>query len=156
MKKLIFSLAILSTFTGCAIFKGGERAPFKVDNVTSQKWYAGMAAGGKGTNYAFYLKIRDTLNFKVDTVWIDARPYRPQLVDVKEDQDMKKLIMSFSERPKNAGDPQGEWELTQSPKKSENPPVYDGTALIIYHQLGVRKTEIVKEKIEKLEPLNYP
>ena len=107
------------------------------------------------TNYLFILKVKGSPDFHVDTVWIGNRPYRPQLIPM-EQEGYYKLAMSYNKRPKNMEDPQSEWQWHETPAESDNPPEFDGTALIIYRVNGERRTLEYKKEFRVEEPLNYP
>lgn len=154
MKNLII-VSLVVIISGCALFLGAGATPFKVEAVTSQKWYAGMAGGGKGTNYAFELKMRKTEGVKFDTVWLNGYPFTPILQEPSEEGGNHRLIMTLSERPKNEeGQEKQQW--VTSPKKAEDPPEFEGTAMIIYRFEGEKRALIVDEKIEQKERLSYP
>jgi len=154
MRYVIF-LAFALSFSSCALFTGSHGAAFKIEDASSQKWYAGVAGGGTGINYHFILKVKGEPDFQVDTVWIGKRPFRPQLIPMEE-EGYYKLAMSYNKRPENIEDPQSEWRWHETPAEAENAPEFEGSAMLIYRVDGVRKTAIYKKEIRESEPLNYP
>lgn len=154
MRYLLY-LAFALSFSSCALFMGSHRAPFKIEDASSRKWYAGVAGGGMGVNYQFVLKVKGTPDFQVDTVWIGRRPFHPQLIPM-EKEGYYKLAMTYYKRPKNIQDPQNEWRWRETPLEAANSPDFEGSAMLIYRSGGARKVAIYKKEIRETEPLNYP
>ncbi len=154
MRYLLY-LAIALSFSSCALFMGSQKTPFKIEDASSRKWYAGVAGGGMGINYQFVLKVKGSPDFRVDTVWIGKRPFRPQLMPMEE-EGYYKLAMSYNKRPENIQDPQSEWRWHETPAEAANPPEFEGSAMLIYRVDGVRKVAVYKKEIREAEPLNYP
>lgn len=155
MKNLMI-IILLIVLSSCTLFVSSDKMPFKVQGITKQSWTAGVAGGGRGTNYAVMLKMRTDAEIKVDTVWMDGYPFRPKLVEPNEKFDHHRLIMTQSERPDNVSQNEQDWNWKSSPEKAENPPQFDGTALIIYRFKGERREKVVNEPIERKERLDYP
>lgn len=48
---------------------------FKVLSATSQRWFSGVASGGRGIDYSFKVQITTTEPISFDTAWIGNRGY---------------------------------------------------------------------------------
>ncbi len=112
-------------------------------SATSRPWVSGVASGGRGTDYAFGVRITTQEEIKFDSAWINNRAYA--VVVLKETASVSNQSVPISNGDYIVLRVSALAGNTSQARESRSPITYSGEALISFTVNGRRHYMIINE-----------
>ncbi len=162
MKRIsVFWGIVLLCFVGAAFTKVCKKETLVIVKSTSQKFAGGARGSASGIIYIFYAKLNSDAKIQIDQIWVGGNfleriAILPQNNESYKRGDTIQIQGRFIRPRKLEGLSEVENLQRDSLQKQNSLPIvkYTGEALIVATIKG-KKKNIIINKIEALEPLNY-